>query len=145
MLKSVDDVAEITSPWKTILWHKYNERCKIRIGPGNTDKDFRCRKIHPVIGSSDPTQHTYISINTKYQKATLDILEDIGIHQDGNFNHAYFEPNRHMPPCNYNAKCNISPVIPDFFITTKSIQHAQALDDTDGLTKYVCTYIVKFD
>ena len=145
MLKSVDEVADVTSLGKTILVHNCNERCKIRIGPGNTDKDFRCRKIHPVLGSSDPTQHTYISINTKFQKATLDVLEDIGIYQDGKFNHQYFEPKRHMPPYNYNAKYNMSPVISDFFIVLKSMQNVQALDHTNSLTKYVSKYIAKFD
>ena len=145
MLKSVNDVADVTSLANTILVHKCNERCKIRIGTGNTDKDFKCRKIHPVLGNPDPTKHSYISINTKYQKATLDVLEDIDIYQNGEFNHPYFTPKRHMPPCNYNAKCNMSPVISDFFIATKSMQNAQALDHTNGLTKYVCKYIAKFD
>ena len=145
MLKSVDDVKEISTLANTILVHRCNKRCKIRIGPGNTDKDFKCRKIHPVRGNPDPTKHSYILINTKYDKSTLEILGSVGIYQNGKFNHPYFDPKRHMPPCNFNAKCNMSPVIPDFFIATKSIQNTQALDHTNGLTKYVYKYIAKFD
>ena len=80
-----------------------------------------------------------------YQKETLQILEDIGIFKDGMFKHPYFDPKRHIAPCNFNAKCNMSPVISDFFIALKSMQNAQALDHTNGLTKYVCKYIAKFD
>ena len=64
---------------------------------------------------------------------------------DGSFNHPYFCPKRHIAPCNFNAKCNMSPVIGDFFIALKSMQNAQALDHTNGLSKYVCKYISKFD
>jgi len=38
LLKSIKDVKEITSLANTILVHKCNERCKIRIRPGNTEK-----------------------------------------------------------------------------------------------------------
>jgi len=39
----------------------------------------------------------------------------------------------------------MSPIIIDFFIALKSMQNAQALDHTNGLSKYVCKYIGKFD
>ena len=39
----------------------------------------------------------------------------------------------------------MSPVILDFFIALKSMQNAQALDHTNGLTKYVRKYFGKFD
>ena len=146
LLKSIDDMDDVKSLANTILVHKCDERCRIRIGPGNTEKDFMCRKrIHPVRGNSDPTKHSYVSIKTKYQKATLDVLKDIDLYKNGKFNHSYFDPKRHMPTCNYNAKCNMSPVIPDFFVATKSMQNAQALDHTNGLTKYVYKYMAKFD
>ena len=145
LLKSVNEMEEITALSNTILVHRCNERCKIRIGPGNTEKYFMCRKIHPVRGNPNPTKHSYVSINTKFQKATLEILESIGLHENGKFNHPYFDPKRHIAPCNYNAKCNMSPVISDFFVAFKSMQNAQALDHTNGLTKYVCKYIAKFD
>ena len=63
----------------------------------------------------------------------------------GTFFHAFFNPSRHIPPCNINADCNMSPVIPDFFVALKSMQNAQALDHTNGIAKYVCKYISKFD
>ena len=39
----------------------------------------------------------------------------------------------------------MSPVILDFFIALKSMQNAQALDYTNGIAKYVCKYITKFE
>ena len=97
------------------------------------------------MGSSDPTKHVYMSIVSTYQPITMDILTNIGLYVDGKFKHPFFDPKRHMPPCNFNAKCNMSPVIPDFFIGLKSMMNAQALDHTNGLAKYVCKYIGKFD
>lgn len=63
----------------------------------------------------------------------------------GTFSHGYFTPSSHLAPCNFNADCNMSPIIPDFFVTTKSMQNAQALENTNGLAKYVCKYVAKFD
>lgn len=67
------------------------------------------------------------------------------VHDQGTFSHGYFTPSRHIAPCNFNADCNMSPVIPDFFLATKSMQNAQALGNTNGVSKYVCKYITKFD
>ena len=38
LLKSVKDVKDVTSLANTILVHRCNERCRIRIGPGNIEK-----------------------------------------------------------------------------------------------------------
>ena len=39
----------------------------------------------------------------------------------------------------------MSPVIPEFFAVTKSMQNVQILHGTNGVAKYVVKYIVKFD
>ena len=136
----------------------------MRVNVGEGDKDFRCRKMHSVKDSPDPSQHNYVPMKHNYQKTTLDILEEVGIflpnrnrinisvtndisaiYYDGIFTHPYFNPKRHIAPSNYNADCNMSPVIPDFFIALKSMQNAQALDHTNGIAKYVCKYITKFE
>ena len=39
----------------------------------------------------------------------------------------------------------MSPVACDLFSALKSMQNSQALDYTNGLSKYVCKYIGKFD
>ena len=118
--------------------HRCNERCRIRIGPGNSENDFRCRKIHSVLGSSDPTKHVYMKIVSTYHPIAMDILTKIGLYVDGNFMHPFFDPKRHMPPCNLNAKCNMSPVISDFFVGLKSMMNSQAIL-TDWQNMYAST------
>ena len=164
VLKSVDEIVEINDRADKILRHNCNKRCKMRVSVGKGDKYFRCRKMHSVKDSPDPTRHNYVPIKHKYQKATLDILKEIGIYipiedisdfeisqdestkfYEGFFTHPYFNPKRHIAPCNFNATCNMSPVIADFFVALKSMQNAQALDHTNGIAKYVCKYIMKFD
>ena len=153
VLKSVDEINEVTERADKILRHHCNDRCRKRIGTRNSDKDFRCQKMHSVRDNPDPTKHSYVPINYRYQETFLDIMNEIGMYSPpqyeneklGNFTHPYFHPKRHMPPCNFNAKCNMSPVIVDFFAASKSMQNAQALDHTNGIAKYVCKYISKFD
>ena len=152
LLKSVDDVPQIKSLANTILTHKCDDRCLMRVGDGDRPENFKCRKLHPVKDSPDPTKHNYVKIPYKFQKHTIEILEEIGMYTPstnpaliGEFTHAYFQPSRHIAPCNYNAKCNMSPVIVDFFIALRSMQNAQALEHTNGTSKYVCKYLGKFD
>ena len=40
---------------KIFLKHKCDERCKMRIGPVNSEKYFRFRKLHAVRESPDTT------------------------------------------------------------------------------------------
>ena len=110
----------------TYLVHRCNDRCLMIIGPGDSAKDFKCQKMHSVNDSPDPTSHNLVPITYKYQQTTLDILESIGMYtphessdEMGTFSHYYFQPKRHMPPCNFNATCNMSPVIGDFFIALR--------------------------
>ena len=164
LLESVNEIHDISARANIILRHVCDDRCKMRVNVGKGDKDFRCRKMHSVKDSPNPNQHNYVPIKHKYQKATLDILKEVGIYipvdknndqnilqnesskfYEGVFTHPYFDPKRHIAPCNYNATCNMSPIIPDFFVGFKSMQNAQALDHTNGIAKYVCKYITKFD
>jgi len=103
LLKSIDDIPEINECAKIILEHNVcDDRCKMRIGPGNSEKDFKCRKLHPVKDSPDPTKYCYVPIKYQFQKTTLDILEELGIFipiinnnnslTSEHFNHPYFNP-----------------------------------------------------
>ena len=65
---------------KIFLKHKCDERCKMRIGPGNSEKAFQFCKLHTAIDTPYPTRHFYIPIKYQYQKTTLEVLEDIGIY-----------------------------------------------------------------
>ena len=115
-------------------------------------KTSNAEKCIPSKDNLDPTQHSYVRIPYKYQKYALDVLEEIGLYtppsdafSSGKFLHPYFEPKGHIAPCNVNVTCNTSPVIPDFIIAKQSMQTAQALENTNGTSNYVCKYLGKFD
>ena len=155
LLHSIEEeVQDIHQCANVILLHKCDERCLVRVGEGDDPSSFRCRKMNSVWDSPDTTCHNYLPFKLTYKSSTLEVLEQIGLYVPpgdtndvnlkGNFHHAFFNPSRHIPPCNINADCNTSPVIPDFFVAFKSMQNTQALDHTNGLAKYVCKYISKF-
>ena len=62
LLKSIDDIHKIEELADTSLTHKCDERCKMRVGPGDSEKDFRCRKLHNVKDTPDRTKHCHIPI-----------------------------------------------------------------------------------
>ena len=79
LLKSLDEIPDVAARAEKILKHRCDERCRIRVGSGNSEKDFQCRKMHSVKDSPDPTKHCYIPIQYKFQKTTKDVLKEIGI------------------------------------------------------------------
>ena len=66
LLKSVDDIPQLMSLAQTVLTHKCDDRCLMRIGDGDGPENFKCRKIHPVKDSPDPTKHNYVKIPYKF-------------------------------------------------------------------------------
>ena len=50
-----------------------------------------------------------------------------------------------MAPCITNAQCNMSPIIPLYFIMFKSMHNAQIISQTSGVSKYILKYIAKID
>lgn len=134
------------------LNHKCNDRCLMRIGPGDGPENFRCRKMHSYKDNPDPTKHSYVPFNIKFQDTTLKIFEELELyippedeHGVGTFLHDYLKPCRHIGPCPSSATCNMSPVVVDFFAGTLSMQNIQVLAGTNGVTKYVTKYISKVD
>ena len=126
LLKSIDEISEVTARASIILRHNCDDQYKVRIRPGEGPENFRCRKLHSVSDCPDPATYNYVSIPYKYQESTLDILkvidmyispvDDGDLQARGKFTHAYFEPNRHTVPCNVNDDSNMSPVIVDFLM-----------------------------
>ena len=121
-----DEVHETHQRANVILRHICDERCKVRIGEGDDPSNFRCRKMNSVWDSPDTTCHNYLPFKHTFKLSTLEVLEKIGLYippgdtndvnQIGTFNHAFFNPSRHIPPCNINSDCKMSPVIPDFLL-----------------------------
>lgn len=155
VLTMSEETKEITKRAEAVLPHRRDRRCIRRIGPGESPENFSCRKPHSVKKNPDPTIHSYVPFNQEYQPHFLETMEEIGMYQPllevsnatkiGDFTHSYFDPRRHMAPCNWNATCNMSPVIPDFLMTVNSMHHAHILAHIHGLAKYVTKYITKVD
>ena len=76
-MKSIYNIPEINARAENILKHKCDKRCKMRIGPGNSEKYFQCRKLHAIRDIPDPTLHCYIPIKYQFQKTPLEVLEDM--------------------------------------------------------------------
>ena len=50
-----------------------------------------------------------------------------------------------MAPCITNAQCNMSPIIPEYFMMFKSMHNAQVISQSNGTSKYICKYVTKID
>eukprot|EP00957_Ditylum_brightwellii_P179647 13684773-Ditylum_brightwellii.AAC.1 len=57
LLRSVDNIPQLMSLAKTLLTHKYDNRCLMRVGDGDRPENFKCCKLHLVKDSPDPTKH----------------------------------------------------------------------------------------
>ena len=65
-MKSVDEVIEVTECANKIFKHRYDDYCLIRIGLGNTPKNFKCRKLYTARDSPDPTKNSYVPIRYSF-------------------------------------------------------------------------------
>ena len=145
--------------WKTctaaadeVLQHFCHDRCKMRINDTGTDADFKCRKHHPEFDSECPLKDDFIPFDYQWDHATLSILQDIGLYEPpsrgfpkGKFLDKVLNPKRHMGRVTPGAGGNMSPVIPEWFVLTRSMQNAQVVTDTNGVSRYVVKYIIKMD
>jgi hypothetical protein len=153
LLSCPEDIDDITQEGWRKLKHTYGARCLMKTGPGNGPQDYRCRKQHTAKDTPDPTSHQYIKIPCNLSDASKEILMRAGIPrppsykgaQDEHYFIPYFQPTRHMAPCITNAQCNMSPIIPIYFIMFKSMCNAQIILQTSGVSKYILKYISKID
>ena len=153
LLSCPEDIDDITREGWRKLKHTCEPRCLMKIGPGDGPENYRCRKPHAFKDNPDPTSHQYIKIPCNLSDASKEILTRAGIRrppsyegaQDEHYSIPYFQPTRHMAPCITNAQCNMSPIIPIYFIMFKSMCNAQIISQTSGVSKYILKYIAKID
>jgi len=136
------------------LSHKHSERCKRRVGDGNTEteKDYVCRKTHPVLGRENPMVHELKPLPHKFSDICLDILQECDLWEPptpdfpkGRFWAEMLEPKKHLGAVHPGARCKMSPVIDKWFAATRSMQNQQILNGTNGVARYVVKYIVKLN
>jgi len=82
----------------------------------------------------------------------METLERIGVYKPpvdgalrGTFENVLFRPTRHFGRCDPKAKENMSPVIPEMFGATQSMQNAQVMTTTNGVARYVVKYLTERD
>ena len=95
-----------------------------------------------------PTQFLQV-LPVTLSPTCLEALVRIGLatEVDGTFEyeHTYFRPTRHMPPCQRNATCKMSPVTTELFILFASMCNIQIVVCANGTVKNILKYVGKFD
>jgi hypothetical protein len=61
----------------------------------------------------------------------------------GRFHHEMFDPHKHVGMVHPLTEENMSPVLTEHFLFTRSSQNMQVVKGTNGVTRYVVKYIVK--
>ncbi len=96
----------------------------------------------------DEFRDTKFSLSSECMKT----LERIGVYKPpvdgalkGTFENGLFKPTHHVGCCDSKAKENMSPVIPEMFGATQSMQNAQVMTTTNGVARYVAKYITERD
>ena len=146
------DWFEMTELAERILPHKCSKRCMIRISDGGGPECFQCKKPHPTAGRQDPLEDEFRETKFSLSPECMETLERIGVYKPpvdealkGTFENELFRPTRHFGRCDPKAKENMSPVIPELFGATQSMQNAQVMTTTNGVARYVVKYVTQRD
>ena len=157
LFKTVDDLDILMEDASRTLSHScVNRRCLKRVRVEGFPDKMICKKINNLKISKDNTDHTYIALPANVSAECLKKLIGINIlkatetDDDGTVTkwealHAFWKPNRHVPPTNPNFDKNISPVNGILFAATRSMQNNQILLNCAGLNTYVCKYVGSID
>ncbi len=85
-----------------------------------------------------------------FSSECMETLEPIGVYKppvDGalkkTFENELFRPTRHFGRCDPKAIENMSPVIPETFGATQSMQNTQVMTTTKGVACYVVKYVTE--
>ena len=88
----------------------------------------------------------------KFSPACLSILHKCNVWDppsvefpNGRFHSHLLEPKRHTGKVSNGARCNSLPVTDQFFATTRSMQNAQIMTGTNGVTRHVVKCILKLN
>ena len=113
---------------------------------------FQCKKLHPTAGRRDPLEDEFRDTKFSLSTECMETLERIGVYKPpvdgalkGTFENGLFKPTRHFGRCDPKAKENMSPVIPEMFGATRSMQNAQVMTTTNGVARYVVKYVTERD
>ena len=153
LLRDEDDWKDVTATAAEILPHICDKRCKIRVAhTGDDNVDFKCKKKDAVLESLDPLTDDFVPVKINPSEACLDALQLCGLYEPpskewptGRFFDPMLNPKRHVGKVTPSATENMSPVNPRFFALTRSMQNAQVITETNGVSRYVVKYVIKMD
>lgn len=147
LLSDRQDVEVLTNLANTILRHDCTPRCQKRVKSEGGEGDFKCRKLHSVRDTPDPTEDQWITMEHDWGGDVLELLEQIGIYNSSTNQYAnpFFTPTRHMTGAQPNATCNMSPIDRELFAILRAMQNLQWLSHTNGVCKYVVKYLVSIN
>lgn len=143
-LRDHDDALHVQDLANTVLRHICNPRCQARVKAEGNESDTKCRKLHSVRDTPDPTRDCFIEMPFDWKLTTLELLEKINLYnkENGSFETPWFKPMRHMTACQPSATCNMSPVDRKLFTLFRSMSNLQWVLHTKGVCKYVVKYLV---
>ena len=106
--------------------------------------------------SDDNTKHTLKALTNYLSQLCIERLIRIGTVEPLCVNSecfeapfvsklSYFHPKRHKPPTNPSNDMNISPVEGYTFYICHLMQNLQTLTGYNGVSKYICKYLVTID
>jgi len=160
LLRDMSDYHYCNETAFSVLSHNCgSRRCLMRVDhTGDPEKDYRCKKINPVEDSKDPTKDEFQPLPHQFSADALQVLLETGhwklnpdemdtdageLHgwqgsfcADGNLSEI-LEPKRHVGKCHPGATENMSPVMTEHFLFSRSQQNMQVLAGTGGATRYV--------
>ena len=150
LVQDMSAISETSENAALILPHFCNDRCQIRIDSGDGPENFKCRKPHNVRDTPDCSSHQFVEMPFTFKPEFDQLMARLGFCEiatngKSTYNLPFFKPVRHMPPCMANDKHNISPVIPSWFLTTRSMVNAQYIGSRSTPCKYLLKYVAKFD
>lgn len=142
ILRDIDDWREMRDTAAEVLCHKCNsKRCTIKTGP--KQGQHRCKKTNVAVDSIDPLENEYIDLPFEFGDDCLDILEHTGHYKTGKFTSKIFKPQKHIGKVMPGDMMNLSPVLEEHFVFTRSMQNMQVVTGTNGVARYVVKYIIE--
>ena len=153
LLAGLGNWSYLSSVGKRVISHNCSKRCLRRVdSTGDPDQDYMCRKPHSVLGKIDTNVQEWRPLPFTFSPQCLELLRKSGLYDEptpeapnGTFKSHLLEPKRHMGVVQANDTSNMSPVIKEYFAATRSMQNAQTISGTNGVSAYVVKYIVKLD
>ena len=150
LMQSIDEIPEVAGLAASVLKHVHDSRCYRRTGAGDGEEHLKCRKMHSLHDTPDCSTHQHIKIPVNYTPEFNNLMERLGFCQadsfgDFKYDHPFFQPVRHMPPCMPNDTTNMSPVDNCWFLFFESMVNTQWIGSANTLAKYLMKYVCKFD